>query len=361
MRLSPRCRHLLCLSPLVLLAVLGCQLAAPQSRPATATRLPTAVTSARPYTVYFTDPDDPHSQTRRGGPDQALAEAIRAAQVSVDVAVLRLNLWSIRDALLEARQRGVEVRLVTESDYLDEKAVQALIEAGIPVSDDRSEGLMHDKFTVIDRQEVWSGSMNYSNADAYQNNNNLVRIRSAQLAQDYTAEFEEMFLGRRFGPGSPADTPVPILVVEDARLEVCFAPEDGCQAKLEDLLAAARHTIQFLAFSFTSDEISAAMLERAGEGVRVSGVIDASQARSNSGSEFERLQAAGLDVRLDGNPDNMHHKVIIVDGETVVFGSYNFTRSAETRNDENLLVIHNPEIAALFQGEFQKIYERAAP
>lgn len=110
--------------------------------------------------VYFTDPDSPTAETYHGGPDQALVEAIEAARLSIDVAVLDLNLWSLRDALIDAQERGVSVRLVVDSDYLDEDEIQEIKDAGIPVLGDRREGLMHDKFTVIDRTEVWTGSMN---------------------------------------------------------------------------------------------------------------------------------------------------------------------------------------------------------
>jgi phosphatidylserine/phosphatidylglycerophosphate/cardiolipin synthase-like enzyme len=65
-------------------------------------------------------------------------------------------------------------------------------------------------------------------------------------------------------------------------------------------------------------------------------------------------------VRLDGNPELMHHKVFIVDQEIVIFGSYNFSAAAETRNDENLLIIYSPELAAQFSEEFERVYERAA-
>ena len=95
----------------------------------------------------------------------------------------------------------------------------------------------------------------------------------------------------------------------------------------------------FLAYSFTSDDLTAALLERYQTGVDVAGVMEARQVESNTGSDYERLRAAGIDVRLDGNPDNMHHKVLIIDGQTVVTGSFNFSRSAEERNDENSLVM----------------------
>jgi phosphatidylserine/phosphatidylglycerophosphate/cardiolipin synthase-like enzyme len=313
------------------------------------------------YSVYYTQPTNSKGSSLRGGPDQSLADAIRLAHASVDVAVLQLDLWSIRDALLEAHHDGVKVRLVVESDYRDNPELQELVEAGIAVLGDRREGLMHNKFTIIDRQEVWTGSMNYTITDGYRNNNNLVRIRSPQLAQNYTAEFEEMFVEDQFGPGSPANTPNPVVTINGVRLESCFSPDDGCEAELVSLIEEAQQSIQFLAFSFTSDRLADALIERMEAGVEVSGVMEEAQAMSNSGTEFNRLQSAGADVRLDGNPRNMHHKVLIVDEQIVMFGSYNFSFFAETRNDENLIIMHDPQIAAQFVEEFQKIYAQAKP
>jgi phosphatidylserine/phosphatidylglycerophosphate/cardiolipin synthase-like enzyme len=66
---------------------------------------------------------------------------------------------------------------------------------------------------------------------------------------------------------------------------------------------------------------------------------------------------AGMDVRLDGNPRLMHHKVILVDQQIVITGSYNFSYNAEHNNDENTLIIHSPDIAAEYMAEFQEIYD----
>ena len=95
--------------------------------------------------------------------------------------------------------------------------------------------------------------------------------------------------------------------------------------------------------------------------VRVRGVMDADQASSNIGSELVAFRSAGLDVRLDGNPGQMHEKVLIIDEEVVVMGSYNFSRSANESNDENLLVIHSRLIARQFVEEFARVYAVAAP
>jgi phosphatidylserine/phosphatidylglycerophosphate/cardiolipin synthase-like enzyme len=310
------------------------------------------------YDVYFTEPGNPQSQSLRGGPDKYLADAIRHARVSVDVAALQLNLWSIRDALLDAHRRGVTVRMVTDSDYFDEPETQALIKAGIPVLSDRREGLMHNKFVIIDRQEVWTGSMNLTINGAYRNDNHFIRIQSTHLAENYTAEFEEMFVDDRFGPGSPSQTPHPTFTLNGMQIESWFSPDDHTEARLIDLIQSAEESIFFLAFSFTSDPIADALLERAAQGVQVAGVFESSQYRSNAGTEFDRFMQAGLDVRLDGNPKSMHHKLIIIDESIVIAGSYNFSYYAETRNDENTLIVHDPDIARLFEQEFQRVFEQ---
>jgi phosphatidylserine/phosphatidylglycerophosphate/cardiolipin synthase-like enzyme len=322
----------------------------------TAVPLATETTAPGWYTVYFTKPDDPQAGAYRGGPDEALARAIEQAHLSVDIAAHQLNLWSLRDALLSAARQGVTVRMVVESDFMDEPEIRQLKDAGIPVLGDRRESTMHNKFVIIDRAEVWTGSLNFTVSDVYRNNNNLIRIRSSQLAENFTTEFDEMFEQDLFGDKTLAQTPYPSLTINGTQIETYFSPDDGTAAEIIRHLQGARESIHFMAFSFTSDDIASAMLAKAAGGLSVSGVFEASQVLSNIGSEFELLREAGLDVRLDGNPRNMHHKVMIIDGATVITGSYNFSANAEKRNDENTLVIHNPAIAGQFMVEFERVF-----
>jgi phosphatidylserine/phosphatidylglycerophosphate/cardiolipin synthase-like enzyme len=324
--------------------------------------------------VYFTNPrypDDPAD--RRSGLGEELATVIRQAQVSVDLVAYELNLVPVADALIQARQDGARVRVVVESDNLDREKnadiVRDLRRAGIPViEDERSSGLMHNKFVVIDEQWVWTGSWNLTENGAYRNNNNAVLIASPALAENYTVEFEEMF-DDAFGPTSPADTPHPLVritVVEgegeaaqerEVMVENYFAPEDGVAAYVIDRIAEAQHHIRFMAFVFTNDEIADAMLERAQAGVVIQGVMESRDADRDY-SVYSRLRQAGHDVLKDGNPYIMHHKVIIIDDHMVITGSYNFTNNAERSNDENLLIIHDAEVADLFVEEFGRVYEQ---
>jgi len=311
------------------------------------------------YQVYFSDPDSSTASSYRGGPDEALAEAIDQARFQVDAAVYDLNLWSIRDALIAAHRRGVSVRVVVESGHLDEDEVQSLIETGIPVVDDQNDGLMHNKFVVIDGAHVWSGSMNLTVNGVYKNNNNLIYLRSSRLAENYTHEFEEMFTKHFFGSQVVEDTPHPLIDLNGSHIETYFSPDDGTAQRIVELIQNAKESIYFLAFSFTSDSIAEAMLEQSYNGVAVAGVFDEGQYYSNVGTEFDHFYEAGLDVRLDGNSARMHHKLIIIDGEIVITGSYNFSASAEGRNDENTLIIHNPDIALKYIAEFERVYAQA--
>ncbi len=308
------------------------------------------------WELFLTRPDLPAAQSHRGGPDAFLAQALRAAQRRIDMAAYDLDLWSLRDALLEAHRRGVAVRLVVDEDHHTPE-VQALQQAGIPVVFDQGKGLMHHKFVVVDDAEVWTGSMNFTVNGAYRNGNNLIRLTSSRLAADYRREFEEMFAEHRFGPDSRADTPYPLLTLNGVPVEVYFSPDEHPQARLVSLLREAHNEVLLLAYTWTADPLTDALLAQAQDGVAVYGWLEAAQLDA-AGHDYPRLQAAGLEVTPDPLPGMLHHKVLVLDHQVVVLGSYNFTRAADVRNDENLLVVRDANLAAAFYAWWQT--QRAA-
>ena len=311
--------------------------------------------------VYFTDPSSPNAHNYEGGPDKFLVNAIDGARFTVDVAIYSLDLWSIRDALIHANQRGVVVRMVMESDNMDNQEVQDLKDAGIPVIGDQHQGLMHNKFMVVDRSAVWTGSLNYTVSGTYKDNNNLICIQSKQVAEDYTSEFNEMFEDGLFGTDRGNETPYPRLTINGTPVEIYYSPDDGVAKRILELVNGAKESIYFLAYTFTSQDIGAEIIEREQGGVKVSGVMDNDQISSSAGTEYDLFRQAGLDVRKDGIDGLMHHKVIIIDRKIAITGSYNFTKSAETSNDENVVIIFSQDVAAQYLQEFQKVYEQAQP
>jgi phosphatidylserine/phosphatidylglycerophosphate/cardiolipin synthase-like enzyme len=306
--------------------------------------------------LYFTNPEHPLSLQETGGVDGPLVQAIDNTTLSIDLAMYSISLDNVAAALIRAYDRGVRVRIVMESDNLDRRVPQKLMAAGIAIKGDRREGLMHNKFMVLDNSIVWTGSLNYTDTGVYEDNNALIRIDSDEMAADYTSEFEEMYIADVFEAEGSTETLHPRFGTEDVFMEVYFSPDDHPQEALLEIIRNAQQSINILAFAFTSDLLGEAIRQRAADGVLVHGVMDKVQAEIGLGDESLAFRQAGLDIRFGGQTGLMHHKTIIVDHEIVVVGSYNFTNSAEETNDENLIIIMDPSVADSFMTEFNRIF-----
>jgi phosphatidylserine/phosphatidylglycerophosphate/cardiolipin synthase-like enzyme len=311
--------------------------------------------------IYFTHPGAPESENFEGGPDEPLAAAIDKARLSVDIAANNLTLGSIRDALLRAQRRGVMVRLVMESDNLGNVETGQILEAGIPVKADPPERVMLDNFVVIDRNEIWTGSMNFTSESAYMDNNNLLHIRSSAAAKAYLDEFNVMFDPTLQDLDGGTATPVPTFTFQNnGNLEIYFLPEDDISPRINHLITGATESIFTLAPEFFGPELDGAIAS-SGQGVKVAGVVDASM------GEFG-VPMPGEDLRADGNKNGaMHESVMIIDQKIVVIGSYNFTNEVNTavegpsplQHSSNVIIFFNPEIAATFTREYRGIYFQA--
>jgi phosphatidylserine/phosphatidylglycerophosphate/cardiolipin synthase-like enzyme len=299
--------------------------------------------------------------------DALVAASIIAATQSVDVALKDLRLDSITNALITASRRGVPVRVVAETDSLAGRSdFQALREAGIPVSDDQQQGLMNNRFIVIDHSQVWTGSVDYNVSGVFREYDAMVRIFSPEIAADYTKEFDEMFVNSQFGQIVVPETPYPSVVIQGTRVDVLFSPDDFVVARLSQLLEGAQESIYFLAYAFASTELGTIIRDKAAQGIVVGGVlefdlVDPNRVNPNLDlvEELNLFRQAGLDVRLDGGPEVMYHKIMIIDGKIVVMGSYDFTNRAENENDENVLIIYDEKVAQKFMEEFQRVQSRA--
>lgn len=318
------------------------------------------------YDIYFTEPTYPdRPDTRRGGIDERFVQFVDSASRSLDVAIYDFDLQNVAEAMARAQQRGVRVRMVTDSDTPGntrdqeiQRAFATLRQAGIPIVEDERRAIMHHKFAVRDGEELWTGSWNMTVGDTYRLNNNAVRIRSSQLATVFTGEFERMFVQRLFGGNKPKGSPAPPVQIGDARIQALFSPSDGVTARIGERVDQARSQVHFMAFSFTADGIARTLVERSEAGVAIAGIFERTGSETRF-SEFGPLSQAGLEVYQDGNPYAMHHKVFVVDGRTAIFGSFNFSDSAERENDENCLIVDDAGFAAAFEQEFTRILTAA--
>lgn len=318
------------------------------------------------WEVYFADPLNINDPDNWGNSIEArLIEKIDAAQSSIHIASFEFDLTPVAEALIAAKSRGVDVLWITDDEHgleADEEPGHgqfAMLEAaGIEIKDDARSGLMHNKFWIFDGQVVWTGSTNITVNGIFKQNNNVIVIRSTRLAEIYEREFQEMWNGE-FGIRSPLTVDLQSTTVNGTPVQALFAAEDGVLGHIIPIVEGAQSSVRFLAFSFTDYPLAKAMIDRAAAGVDVAGVFEKVGSETDF-AELRTLHCAGVPVRQDGNPSFLHHKYIVVDDRIVMTGSLNYSTNAEESNDENVLIVDNPEIAALYIQEFDRVWAQGS-
>ena len=151
----------------------------------------------------------------------------------------------------------------------------------------------------------------------------------------------------------PAAIKQPNTVKATGTIEVAFSPNGGGAGIIINAITQAKKSIKVQAYSFTNADIAKALLDSSKRGVDVKVVLDKSQ-ETEKYTSATFLANAGVPVRIDDDFAIAHNKIMILDEETVITGSFNFTKAAEERNAENVLVIRgNKELAKLYLQNWQ--------
>ena len=308
---------------------------------------------------------------------EKIISRINQASYSIDLALYSFfGLPDVEAAIIAAKNRGVKVRFVYDQRTIQSGA-QALLDAGILMSqrpDDN--GLMHSKFAIFDARDndltndwVWMGSWNWTSTELAWLNN-VVEINDPALAQNYTIEFEEMWGSDtdtpdlnnvKFGPNK-IDNTVHTFTIGGIEIESYFSPSDQTESHISNALATADTSIYFALLAFTSDPLFATIESQHnnhgmndGRGV----IADANL----TGSEFVNLQNLFPGEVFDqSSGDKLHNKFGLVDAAystsnpMVITGSHNWSKAANTRNDENTLIFHDIYIANQYMQAFKSMY-----
>ena len=306
----------------------------------------------------------------------SIVSYIGLAQSTLDIAMY--DLMDCDPAIIQAinarSEAGVVVRYITDDE--PENLALNLLDPEIPVLAGNAEGIMHDKFILIDRDDalgawVITGATNHTGANMGWDYNNQIRIQDQSLCRAFTLEFEEMWgsSGNSFDADNAAfasqktdNTPHKFILGGKAS-ELYFAPSDGTAAQISEHLAMAEDRVAFAVMAFTENSLGQAIVNANNAVGNVQGIIDYVEF---SGSEFDYLVDQGVDVvdyqNEDGTewPDGpvMHSKYAMADyaagdaNPITITGSYNWTASAGAINDENTLILFDAEIANWFYQDF---------
>lgn len=140
-------------------------------------------------------------------------------------------------------------------------------------------------------------------------------------------------------------------------LGVFFSPNGGCEDQVLYWISRANVSINILIYSFTLDSVGNALIAAHNRGVEVQVVFEESQI--STGSEYQKLKAAGISVRNDTNSGLMHDKVMVVDGYIVITGSFNWSEDAEENNNENLIEVKSTFYGGIYESEFVEIWNQS--
>lgn len=132
-------------------------------------------------------------------------------------------------------------------------------------------------------------------------------------------------------------------------IDVYFSPRGGAEAAIVSEVQKAECSLYVMAYGFANDDIIDALVEANASGKRLFLVLD----RTNKNSpKLQKIRKSGGEIKIDARHRIMHDKVIIIDGKTVITGSYNFSKNAELYNSENLLIIRSPELVEKYERHF---------
>ena len=288
----------------------------------------------------------------------------------------------IAGAINAAYDRGVKVRLIYDgsTSSLMIPLLNPLIPI-LPSPSSSSYGIMHNKFVIFDAESsdpnqpfVWTGSTNWttSQIDGPDRNNAIV-IQDQALALAYKMEFDEMWgsnsmipnaVNSKFGPYKADNTPHHF-VVGNKVIDSYFSPSDGTNGKIIDAINSAETDLEIATMLITRSDVKNTLLAKYNAGLTNINLLVDSQ--NPTGNQISAIQAGlplghAMVFTLSGI---MHHKFLVADNfnsnsdPLVLTGSHNWSNSAETKNDENTLIVHDANIANQYFQAFADLYQQA--
>jgi phosphatidylserine/phosphatidylglycerophosphate/cardiolipin synthase-like enzyme len=294
---------------------------------------------------------------------------------------------------------------ITEAEKLSRDAILVLRAGGVPLIDDQEDGskgtgLMHHKFVVIDGQTVIVTSANFTPSDYHGdynrpatrgNANNFLVLRSPELAKLFSQEFNWLWgdgpggaKNSLFGINKPRRPPQTV-TVGATQVTVKFSPDsrkipwpDTSNGLIARYLHQAQKSVDLALFVFSEQDLANSLQAPFQRGARVRALIDPGFAYRFYSEGLDLLgvtllekcqpeagnqpwpyasEFVGIPTLAEG--DKLHHKFAVIDTQTVISGSHNWSPSANLQNDETLLILQNPAIAAHYQQEFERLTAKA--
>ena len=299
---------------------------------------------------------------------KTVVDLINSSEKSLDMAIYDWNNNpEVMKALAKAKERNVKIRVIydkrTGDNYYPEtyefvKTLENTRSDEIEGRKNLTSMLMHNKFIIADNAKVLTGSMNFSRTGLSGfNANNLVVINSADAANYFKDEFEQMYSGR-FHTLKQKSEKSNSFIIDNSNVRIYFSPQDKTvERALIPLIDNAKNYIYLPVFVLTHKKMTDALIRAKNRGVDVKIILDATSTRAQH-SAHNIIREAGIPLKTENYAGKVHNKSMIIDDRYVVTGSMNFSNSGENKNDENCIIIENSEIAKFYRGYFEFLWKK---
>ena len=352
------------------------------------------VYSTNSLEVYFLEPFDKNQKTEAV---KRLNQLIKESQNRIHFAVYGISNQQVKKNLINKYKNGCDVKWVTDinkfgvNNYSGTEELQAKLptyklddanakleldtkqEADFKIKDKVvktqfddtdikyfTDQLMHNKFFVFDNDTVSTGSVNISHSGIgggkYINANDFLVIKSQKINEIYAKEFAQMYDGKFHKEKQAIQNKKNIVLEDGSKVSVYFAPIDNYF--LDDVIAKINESKEYVympIFYLTDRRITQALINAKERGVDVKVLLDASSAASKY-TKHKVLRLAGVPVKVENWAGKMHMKCLVTE-KYVITGSLNWTSRAQNYNDENSLIIENPQLASVYRNHFIKLYD----
>ena len=284
---------------------------------------------------------------------------INKAQKTIDFAIYGYSdIPEIEKSIREALSRGVKIRMIYDinpngqNTYPNTPKLADIIKQSVSDKDSKeSMRLMHNKFFIFDNKTIITGSANLSYTDMSGfNSNSIIVIKSDKIAEVYKKEFEQMYNGT-FHSDKKTFTKNTFKSDKTA-INIYFSPQDKTiENAILPLIEKAEKYIYIPTFVITEGRVVTALLNAQKRGVDIKIIIDALSA-SGQYSKHQTLRNSSIPVKTENYAGKMHSKSMIIDDKYTIIGSMNFSKNGDKRNDENLVVIEDEDIAKFYKNFF---------
>lgn len=326
----------------------------------------------RQYEVLFTNPPcdictdaDKAKLVSSSVITNRVVSLINSAKTSLDIAQFSFSVSAIEQALLAAQKRGVKIRLAINADQGEGDTVaKRLATSGLDVkfiagrdlnyvekNGDTMQGLLHNKFMIVDGSTLINGSNNWSSTGTTINDENSIVISSTasdSMIKAFVCDFEAVWSNNLVGSSACSTS------------EVFFTPSRAAVKMIKAGLQSATKSIDVLMHRLLMKELIKELIKAQQRGVKVRVVVNDQQKEEVSGQVYQELIAAGGEIKYKRTIGTlaqlMHDKLAIVDGKLLLNGSGNWSSSAFANNYENYVRYTDTRVVTPFNSLFSRLW-----